>query len=299
MEKETLHIRRAWIDGASDPEVAAIRRTLETAASCLDFDPGPHVYTDRETGAHPVCVSDIVGSFTTFDSVAKAEACSRRDARTPGSKYYGMTPEQILERWDKAGEQASSRGTLMHTFAEACFCVATGIPGSSDKRWYCRISDDGHSIDAVEPEERAIVAAFRWMPDHLVPVVKECRVYNRTYGYAGTLDLLSFDTCIRSCVLLDWKTNVTLEKCRLSRMLPPFGMFWDNALGHYSVQQPLYQIPLEDLGIRLAYRFLLHVAPTGIFTPVPVGDCTGIIRTMLEERRAAGLRADGKPENIK
>ena len=137
--------------------------------------------------------------------------------------------------------------------------------------------------------------AFAWMPDWLVPVVKECRLYNHRHGYAGTLDLLCYDRKCGLPVLLDWKTNETLDKGHFNRMKAPFGHLWDISLSHYKIQQSLYQIRLEDLGFRLAGRWLLHIDSVGIFTPVAIESYADVLRRELAARKAAGLTADGKP----
>ena len=295
MRHLTLSVRPAWVDAQGLPGVADARETLLREYARLDFEPGPHIYTDPLTGFHPACVSDVVETWCAFDEQKKSMNIFLRDYNRRGAKYYHMTQQDILDAWHAKADAASAKGTILHSFAEACFCVVTGRPEDVEPEWASRLSDDGKSITALTVEEMGIFDAWNWMPDHLVPVVKECRLYNDELGYAGTLDLLCYDRLIGAHVLPDWKTNETLDKGHFEHMKPPFGHLWDTSLSHYILQQSHYQIRLEDLGFRVASRYLLHVDACGIFTPVKIEAYTKVIRKILAERKAAGLTADGKP----
>lgn len=294
----TLSVRPAWVEGRNLPDVVRARNILLAEKDRLDFDAETHTYTDRKTGFQPACVSDVVATWCTFDAPKKAEELHRRDFGKKGAKYYGMTVDDILEAWEKNANEAASRGTVLHTFAEACFCVAVGAPEEVDPEWRDRLRDGGRTIVAYTPQEAGIIDAWNWMPDYLIPVVKECRLYNDELGYAGTLDLLCYDCReeYRQFVLLDWKTNESLDKGHFDRMLTPFNAYWDVPLYHYTLQQSLYQIRLQKLGICVMTRYLLHIDPMGIFSPVWIEDVMGTLQRVLEDRKVKHLTADGKKE---
>lgn len=294
-DNNAVRLRPLWKDNQKLPEIVALRNRIVKASERISFDPGPHVYTDTLTGVHPVCVSNVVASFDSFEAEKKAAELSWRDAATPGAKYYGKSPEQILAEWKAKADEAASRGSLRHSFAEACFCVATGSPEEVPDEWRDRLSDDGTLIRAVEPEEIAVTKAYHWMPDHLVPYMKETQVYHETFGYAGTFDLLAYDLHAKYSVLEDWKTNASLDKGHFSYMKAPFNDLWDTPLSHYEIQQSLYQMKLEELAVPVIARYLLHIQQSGDFTPVRIPEHIALLRCELSKRLLAGLTADGKP----
>ena len=291
----SLSVRTAWVEARKNSIIRNAEAVLQEEGARLSFDPGPHVYTDLETGFVPACVSDVVETWCSFDSEAKATEISARDFHKKGAKYYGMTKEDILRQWNENADKAADKGTVLHSFAEACFCVATGQPEKVDPEWRSRVSEDGTRIDAYSIEEAGIMQAFQWMPDYLVPVVKECRLYNDELGYAGTVDLLCYDMKENFFVLLDWKTNESLDKGFSSKMKGAFSRLRDVPLNHYKIQQSLYQIRLRKLGFDIRRRYLLHIDYHGIFMPVPIEEYMDLLTKLLLERKSQGLSADGKP----
>lgn len=290
----SLSVRPAWVEARKNPFIKNAEAALLKEADRLAFDPGPHVYTDKETGFHPACVSDVVETWCNFDADAKSSAIVARDFYNRRAKYFGKTKEEILRMWQEKADEAADKGTVLHSFAEACFCVAVGEPGKVDPEWKDRVSGDGTRIDARSVEEAGIVRAFQWMPDYLVPVIKECRLYNRELGYAGTVDLLCYDMKEGFFVLLDWKTNESLDKGFTSKMKSEFSHLRDVPLSHYKLQQSLYQIRLRELGFDIRRRFLLHVDAYGIFMPVAIEEYMSLLIQLLQKRKAEGLSADGK-----
>lgn len=291
---DRLSVRPAWVERQGLPGVVSAREILTREAEAIEFDPVPHAYREKATGYVPVCVSDVVESFSTFDDISKSKQIAKRDYDNPMSKYYHMTAEQILSMWHEKRDAAAARGSLRHAFAEACFEVVLGRPENVEPAWADRLSDDGSSITAIEPEEKAIVEAYSKMPDTLVPVIKECRLLNRELGYAGTLDLLSYDIVVDGYALLDWKTNESLDKGHFDRMRAPFADLWDISLNHYVLQQSMYELRLNQLMLRIIGRFLLHVRPDGVFSPVAIIEKKAAIQMVLAERLRCGLDAAGK-----
>lgn len=294
-----LHFNPVWAGLRQEPVILEARRNVALAGFGLAFEPESHTYCDTATGFIPDSVSAVVESFAAFDAPRKAHEICLRDHDNPLSKYFLMNEEQILAAWKKKADEAASRGTARHSFAEACFCVAVGLPDEVEDPWRERVSDDGRTISSESAGEDAVIRAWKWMPDTLVPVEKECRIYDRELGYAGTFDLLSYDFDTHGFALQDYKTNESLDKGHFGRMLPPFGNLWDTPLNHYALQQSLYKRVLIAYSIRVKVQRLLHVTIDGKFSPVEVADHRTTLEKVLAERKAAGLSAAGNIKELK
>ena len=129
-------------------------------------------------------------------------------------------------------------------------------------------------------------------------VLPETRVYSGvnpnlpsfSQNYAGTFDLLLYykdpvDDRKSGLVLSDWKTNGSLTK-DFSRnnhkmMYDPFGDLYSEALSHYILQQSLYQIPLEDIGLKVIGRRIIWLKDDGTYEKIKLDDVTKTLREIL------------------
>ena len=64
-------------------------------------------------------------------------------------------------------------------------------------------------------------------------------------------------------------------------MLPPFDKFINEPQGEYTAQLSLYQIPLEDIGLKVIDRRLIWLKQDGTYEKIPTPDITRIIRDTL------------------
>ena len=82
-------------------------------------------------------------------------------------------------------------------------------------------------------------------------------------------------------------TNKTLlndySRSRSTVLLNPFGQYYDEPLGLYTIQQSCYQIPLENIGLKVIARRLVHLGGDGNYMLVPLDDVTQSIRTIIEK----------------
>lgn len=220
--------------------VEAARMKLEQNASGLSFDAPTHTYS--LDGKELRNVSSIVNHFAPFDADKVALGCSKN----PRGKYYRMDPEDIKAIWDSN----AAAGTQVHAFAEACCEWSRGRGDLIEPEYRTRITAEG--LAAVSPKEAA--AAMWWESLDLARyavVAKETRVVNRSLGYAGTLDLLLYDTLTEKFCLRDYKTNEELLGKGYGHLKAPLSNIPNSEVGRYTVQQTLYMIQLENLGIEV------------------------------------------------
>lgn len=245
---------------ARRPDVlSAVRRAQERladAAAGLEFEPEEHLYTLH--GRPMASVSSIVESFAPFDAMAKAVSCSKN----PGHEHFGKDPEEIVAIWEQAGREAAAEGTLVHEFGEACCLYLQDREDEIDGKFRDRITPEG--LVALSPKEEA---AARWWADNdwsrYAVVAKETRIVNPELGYAGTFDLLLYDTYNLVFAINDYKTNKDLYRWFKEMLAPPLSMIKDNDIGKYTVQQTLYTIALDNIGLPVSSNTLIWLREDG------------------------------------
>jgi hypothetical protein len=119
----------------------------------------------------------------------------------------------------------------------------------------------------------------------MYPLMVETQVYTKVY--AGTFDKLIYykhptDESKSGVIIADYKTNASLtndyNRKYGNMMLPPFEDFTDEALSHYVCQLSAYQIPLEDIGLKILTRRIIWLKPDGTYEQITVPDVTKRIR---------------------
>jgi hypothetical protein len=86
-------------------------------------------------------------------------------------------------------------------------------------------------------------------------------------------------------VIYDFKTNASLinEFSRLNNkmMKAPFTYMYDESLGVYTLQLSAYQIPLEDIGLKVIARRIVWLKDDGTYEIRKVPDETVRLREVL------------------
>jgi len=240
---------------------------LADSTEGLVFEPTQHKYFLH--GKEIQSVSSIVGYYAPFDNIKVAEGCSAN----PRSKYYRMTVDEILQVWnDKA-----AKGTVVHEFGEACFLMKSGLEDMVDDNLKNRLTKNG--LEVSSPKEEAVA---RWWDDldldRYVLIAKEARVVNPIMNYAGTFDLLLYDLLEHYYVLRDYKTNEDLFKWTKDTLRPPLTPIKADDHGKYTLQQNLYRIQLENIGIHIGSMELIWLKDNGSYENVKIDEYDTLIR---------------------
>ena len=245
---------------ANRPDVRAAVQTararLEECSSDLTFDPEEHRYFlgDREMRS----VSSIVESFAPFDSLAVATRCSKNERH----EFFGMDPQEIVSIWEERGRIAADEGTAIHSFGEACCLYLQDREDEIEEQYRCRITPEG--LAALFPKEEAVAAWWETQDwSRFAVAAKETRVVNPYLQYAGTFDLLLYDSWNSNFCQKDYKTNKDLERWFGEMLLPPLSMIRSNDIGKYTVQQTLYTIELRNIGLAVASNDLIWLREDG------------------------------------
>ena len=187
------------------------------------------------------------------------------DAVAPFSaKKAGVTTEEILRQWAEINQESRDRGHRVHNFGE--------------------LYQFDRSLKPSCPQEEAIVAFWASLPEHIIPVAAELRMYHFEHFFAGTADIILFDTKTQTYIIADYKTNKDLFKNYKGKtMLAPFTALLDCPLNHYVIQLSYYQLLLEQIGVRVTKRVIIWLGLDGNFTLINTDDVTSILKSTLDQ----------------
>jgi hypothetical protein len=189
-----------------------------------------HSYKSTDGSDIPwISVTSFVGNFKKpFDGQAIAQKC----AKNKKSKWYGMTPQQILDVWKGESERAMTLGTFYHNQREADLC---GLE---------TLEREGKALPVIKP---IVEGDIKYAPDQKLTdgIYPELLVYLKSAGICGQSDLVEVVNGFVN--ITDYKTNkeIKYEGFRnwegiTDRMLGPLSHLDDCNLNHYNVQLSLY-----------------------------------------------------------
>lgn len=199
-----------------------LKDRLEEFFRDLNFNEEKHLYTLKSTGEILPSTSRKIKSFCIpFDAKAISEKKAKKE---------GVSAESLRKEWKKKADDACNHGHKVHTFGE--------------------LYPFNRSLKPSNKKEEAIVKFWDDLPDHIIPVVCELRMYHKKYRYAGTLDVLLYNKLTGLFIICDYKTNKDLFKnFKLKKLIGKFKNFLDNPFNKYQIQQNYYKIMLEQFGI--------------------------------------------------
>ena len=232
-----LYRNKKWEGIWDNPKYEKLREIIKNEFSGLTFIEEGHKYFLN--GKPMTCVSDVTHLFKEhFDSKQKAVETSQRNWDNPDSKYYRMTPEAILESWKKISDEACEHGTFTHECGESLFYYMTGQNDKILPDFKDRLTEDGGFM-LLYPKEEAAGKFYEDIPECIVPILAETKVYDEELGYSGTFDILFYyDATLdgknpekSGLIVMDWKTNKDLYKnFKGQKLLSPFDELLDMPL---------------------------------------------------------------------
>lgn len=120
--------------------------------------------------------------------------------------------------------------------------------------------------------------------------LKNKELTNLKQDYAGTFDILFYykdekDDEKSGLCIFDFKTNAELYK-DFSRnngvmMYAPFTDMYSEPFGAYTLQLSAYQLPLEDIGLKVIARRIVWLKEDGTYELITVKDVTKTLREIL------------------
>lgn len=225
-----------------------IREILETKRQLLSltFEEEGHIYTikDRDGNIRTdfPSVSPIVDIFYEhFDSESKSFQMCNGDVKRQ---------EKLLLEWKKEGDRANSMGSMVHYNLEK---YAMDLYDN-----YKEVREPIFECDKISiiKANRMIIAGQKFIQTMhqrgAVLLDTETVLGSNTLEYTGQPDKIWLieNEGVLGLIIGDWKTNKKKNfevHSYTNKMYEPFEDLDNNALGHYSVQLPLYGKLLLDM----------------------------------------------------
>lgn len=230
--------------------ITNVRGYIKDRFSDLHFDPIRHIYTlhDEILPSVSAKVHEHVRPVD-FETILPYSA-----------KKAGVEVSELRKRWKKTNKDACDLGHETHDFLENF----TGIEQPKN------------------PYEQAGINFIRDILQEYEVICDEFRMYTTTYGYAGTADRLLRHRVTKELVLVDYKTTADLFKS-YDFLKEPFESMESSAYNLYQFQLSYYQIMLEEIGLSISNRFLIHLKPDGNYRIFETIDLTNEIREYLTQ----------------
>ena len=216
------------------------------------FKEDGHTYESiEEDNIEWLSVTSLVSKFKPkFDKEGQA----KKSAKNKNSKWYGMTPEQIIEAWDNETERAINLGNFYHNQRE------------SDMLDFKTIERNGTEVPIIKPlinDEGIKLAPEQKLTDGVYP---EHLVYLKSVGLCGQADVVEVvDGYIN---INDYKTNKEIKEKGYtnwegitSKMFKPINHLDDCNLMHYSLQLSIYAyiIKKHNPSLKIGKLTIQHV----------------------------------------
>ena len=175
-------------------------------------------------------VTSFVGLFKPkFD----AEGQAKKSSKNKRSKWYGMTPKEILDAWNNESKRAMDLGNWYHNQREENLCEFKTIERDGVEVPIIRPIVDG-SGTKIAPDQKLADGVY---PEHFV--------YLKSLGVCGQADLV---TIVNGKInIIDYKTNKEIKEKGFknwegitSKMYNPVSHLDDCNLKHYNLQLSLY-----------------------------------------------------------
>ena len=271
-------------------EVTEIRNKILNEFKDLQFIEDGHKY--YLNGTQLPSVSEVTHKFKIeedFNIIAERYA-----------EKHGETPQYWLDKWKFNNLRATTSGTLVHSYGESLGWLRNGHPELITEENKCKYIKDKNWLIPTRPKEEAVLKFWDevFKDENTYFVLAETKVYsgknkeltNLQQDYAGTFDLLWYykhpkDESKSGLVILDYKTNASLTNDFSRNMgkffTEPFGEMYDEALSSYKLQLSAYQIPLEDIGLKVIGRRIIWLKEDGDYELIPIDDYTERLRNTL------------------
>lgn len=216
---------------------------------------------------HSYCVGEKV--LTPVTNIIKKfqEPFDSENISVKYAAKHKKNKEDVLKEWEKKRKDSAMLGTDVHDFGEQLFYIF--------KRADKIIPEPETNL----PHKKQMLRFWEGLDmNRYIPLLAESKVFSLLYGFAGTFDLLLYDTLRKGLVIADYKTNEDLYKNFLGKtLLRPFEYILDTPYNMYQLQTSCYQIPLEDLRLPVVDRWLVHITPVD-YLVIPCNNFVGHLK---------------------
>lgn len=234
------------------------------------FDEGPHIYYINGSSDN-ISVTTFVHNhlFPHFDSDKIIERMMR-SCNWQNSKYYGQTPDEIKEGWEKNKIEASEAGTAMHRSIELFYNNETVDNSSIEYQYFLKFNEK-HKED-------------------LIPYRTEWVIYDEETKLCGSIDMLfkKKKSDDKHLIMYDWKRSKKItDENNFEKGFPPIDHLPNSNYWHYSLQLNIYKKILEkNYGKVIEEMYLLSLHPNNVgYLKIKVPDLTDEVENIFNLRK--------------
>jgi hypothetical protein len=270
-------------------EVTEIRNKILNEFKDLTFVEEGHKYFLN--GQQLPSVSEVTHKFCQYPFDSETQAA--RYAET-----HGETAEYWMNKWKFTNLKATTQGTLVHSYGESLGWMLNGHPELITEENKCKYIKEKNWLIPTRPKEEAILKFYDELHPNLHFVLAETKVYtgknkqltNLQQDFCGTFDILFYykdpnDDSKSGLCIFDFKTNRELQKDFSREMgkflIPPFADYYEEPLSYYTLQLSCYQLPLEDIGLKVIARRIVWLKDDGNYELIALNDVTDRLRQVL------------------
>ena len=209
-----------------------------------------------------ISVSGLIKKFVKeFDAYKISGIIAQRD---------GLDQKDILQGWKDTAKEATDKGHSTHLFGE--------------------VYPFNRHLKPSTNLEKAIVKFWDDLPPFVIPIMTEVKMFHKKYMFAGTADILLYNTITETFIIGDYKTNKDLFKnykgiennFQGQMMLSPFENMLDCPFNKYQLQLSFYQLLFEQTGFRVSSRKLIWLLPDGTYKLYDLDDHTRVLKEQLK-----------------
>jgi ATP-dependent exoDNAse (exonuclease V) beta subunit len=205
----------------------------DSKISFYDYYEGKeHVYLIEGVDKQPTSTTTLIHKyFPKFDADAVINKYYANWQAKKDPRYYGMSKEEIKEKWAKNGKEASELGSKMHLAIEEFF-------------------NDELKEQPDTPEFKFFLSWWTYFqvnyPDWK-PYRTEWLVYNQAGTISGSIDMIMSNSK-GQLMLIDWKRSKEIRAKSFNGKtgFGPMSCLEDCNYAHYSVQLNVYKYLLEQ-----------------------------------------------------
>ena len=248
------------------------------------FDEGPHIYTIDGDSDYMSVTTWNHSHFEKFNADHIIEKMMKSRNWTK-SKYFGMTPQEIKDLWDKNGKEASEAGTKMHYDIE------------------CFYNDQEVEIDEDCVEFDYFMAFENDIGSKLEPYRTEWMVWDKELKLAGSIDMV-FRNPDGTLLIYDWKRckNIKKDNRFQSSITPCIDHLPDTNYWHYSLQLNTYKYMLEkNYGEKVVGMYLVCLHPNNAnksYIRLKVPHLKQEIKDLMNLRKSMVEKIEGQETTI-
>lgn len=210
------------------------------------FEPITHKYVINGSNDYTSATTWVHSNFEPFDNDSVIDKMMNGSGWIK-SPYFGMSKDDIKQKWAENGKESSGLGTDLHLHIEKFMNLPTGktrpthkdLLEAYEKQPFTEFEQNqavewGYFIDFVKK-----------YPDFL-PYRSEWMVYQEDIKICGTIDMV-YENPDGSLNIFDWKRCKTIQKYSYGKMAlhPKMSKIPDSNYYHYLLQLSVYKYILE------------------------------------------------------